>query len=364
MDDVAKSLQRLARRSLVERESLVVAITGSVGKTTTKDFLAALLAAEFKVGKPERSYNSQLTLPLTVLHQRGDEEILVLEMGVSKPGEMDSLVQIAPPDIALITTIGLQHTSHFQGGLEAIAEEKGKIFSHPKTRLGLLSRDSPCFDKLVRVGSFPKRTFSLQGEGDYSLKRISDREVVFSCEKTGPTLLDFALTLPAHDHNFLAALALSIECGLSIEAIRAVSPTLKLPRMRYEVVEKGGYTFINDAYNASPDSMRAALEGLSRFHVEGKKIAVLSEMDDLGEFSMSAHESLAECSFASVDCAFFIGKRTEGLEEYWKKRGKLGKHFAKKSELALALKEILKKGDLVLLKGARAHALEEILEYF
>jgi UDP-N-acetylmuramoyl-tripeptide--D-alanyl-D-alanine ligase len=361
--DVLEALQRLGRKSLQKRRSKVIAITGSLGKTTTKDWVATLLDGYYHVFASPLSYNSQVTVPLSILMADETEDILILEMGMSEPGQIENLVSIAPPDIALITTVALQHTSHFPEGVSAVAAEKGAIFAHPKTALGILNRDMPYFDPTFRKGCCPKKSFSmLSDDADYFLQII---EGGIRVDAKGEGSYEIPLNLPKfHYPNFLAAVAVVREMQLPWSIIQQMAPYLRLPQRRFERVEKERILFINDTYNANPDSMIAALENLPKPSLGGKTIAVLSEMDDLGVFSEKSHAAVAQRALLVADVLFCLGDRCKIMHSIWKEQKGTVKFFETRHELEKALKQIAEPGDVVLLKGARSYALEEILENY
>lgn len=362
--DVLKSLQELARRVLASRSSKVVAITGSLGKTTTKEFISTLLKSSFKIFSSPLSYNSQITLPLSILMAEGDEEILVLEMGMSLKGEMERLVSIAPPDIAILTHVAVQHASSFTDGLAGISREKRTIFSHAKTQLGIFHLDIPHFEETLQSGSCPKKTFSMiSPEADFYLEPLSEG-VRFQIKGGESIILPVHLPLKPHYQNLLAALALCYTLDVPWKRIEEAAPLLKLPPMRFERVEKKGIVFINDAYNANPDAMKAALEHLPKPSKGGKTFAVLSEMDALGMYSDTGHALVAETALHHVDVLMCIGSRCETMRKIWKQKKRELELFETLADLTVALQNHVKPGDVVLLKGARSYALERILNYF
>ena len=362
--DVLAALQELARKSLASRSSKVLAITGSLGKTTTKEFASALLRTRYRVFSSPLSYNSQVTLPLSILMANGDEECLVLEMGMSHEGNINNLISIAPPDIALITTVAVQHAVNFSDGLVGISRAKASIFSHAKTTLGLVHRDILHYDPVVSTGSCNKKTFSLTTkDADYFLEVIPNGVRVHA---KGENPCDCPLNLPirVHHHNFLAAVALARNLDVPWSSICEVAPTLKLPPMRFEPIEKQGILFINDAYNANPDSMIAALENLPKPQPGGKIIAVLSEMDALGDYTEQGHKRVAEAAIQYADYLFCLGSRCETMRSVWKSAQKPMELFPTHVDLRIALKAMAQPGDVVLLKGARSYALEQLLQYW
>ena len=349
--DVQLALQSFARKSLQKRSSKVVAITGSLGKTITKDFAATLLSPYYHLFASPLSYNSQLTVPLSILMADETEDILILEMAMSEPGQIARLVSIAPPDIALLTTVSLQHVCAFPDGLVAIAREKASIFSHPKTKLGILLRDMPHFDTAYDVGECRKESFSISSSSaDYFLQ-MKEHGVRIQT-------FDVAVHLPlqVHYQNFLAAVALARALELPWSVIQERAAYIQLPGRLFERVERKGIVFINDAYNANPDSMKAALEGLPKPVRGGKTVAVLGDMNALGQFSEKGHREVVETALSKVDILFCLGKRWQGMKDV--------SLFENRSQLERELQATVEPGDVVLLKGARQHVLEELLEKF
>lgn len=362
--DVQDALQLLAQKVLAHRNPKVVGITGSLGKTTTKEFAATFLKSRYKVFANPFSYNSQLTLPLNILSSDEKDEVLVLEMGMSEPGNISKLISIAPPDVAVVTTVAVQHANLFTDGLNGIAREKAAIFSHPKTTCGILHRDIHHFQEVFETGCPCKKTFSLNSkESDYFLTIAGD-SVRIVCEKGPLSDIKVAFSLRAYYQNYLAAIAIARAFDISWEAISELSSQLKLPPMRFEKVEKQGVTFINDAYNANPDSMKAALEGIPEPKAGGKKIAILSEMDALGMYSEGGHALVAETALQYADVLLCIGERCETMRKIWKREKRPVELLETKEALQKKLQEIVKEGDVVLIKGARAYALEYILNGF
>jgi UDP-N-acetylmuramoyl-tripeptide--D-alanyl-D-alanine ligase len=362
--DVLGALQDLARKMLTKRRSQVIAITGSLGKTTTKTFAAALLGARYRVFASPLSYNSQATLPLSILMANGDEDFLILEMGMTHEGDIKKLISIAPPDIALITTVAVQHAVNFKDGLAGISREKSSIFGQTKTRLGLVHHDIFHHDAIANTGNCPKKTFSLTNRSaDYFLE-VLPKSVRVHIQRENP--YECTLTLPAqfHYHNFLAAASLAHSLAVPWALICETAPTLQLPPMRFELVEKQGILFVNDAYNANPDAIQAALAELPKPKPGKKTIAILSEMDALGTYSEEGHTRVAETAIKYADYLLCLGSRCETMCLIWKRQQKPVQLFASRAELGHALKTLAEAGDVVLLKGARSYALDLLLQEF
>lgn len=348
VDDVLASLQWLAKEVLAQRGTRVVGVTGSVGKTTTKEFIATLLAGRYRVGKSPGNSNSQVGVPLSILNSRGEEEVLVLEMGMSGAGEIAKLVQIAPPEVALITKIGLAHSEFFPTGIEGIKAAKAEIFSHPQTRIGIVPKESY---------SQGQKTFALGDvSADYGL--CGDRIFEEGKEVYGVHL---PFTASHLRENFLSAAAVARNLGMSWEEIGERTHLLKVFPMRFEKRERNGVVYINDAYNANPLSMRAALMNLPKPMEGGRTIAVLGEMKELGPFSKPSHQEIGKLALQVVDQLICLGKECEPMVELFQEAGRPVEHFLEIEALREHLAAVIREGDVVLLKGSNSNGLWRLL---
>lgn len=360
VDDTLKALQMMAKNVLKQRNAKIVAITGSVGKTTTKDFTAALLKPYFRIASSPGNSNSQIGLPLTIMnHTNGDEQVLILEMGMTHPGQISELIKIAPPDIAIITTIALVHACNFES-LEEIAAAKSEIFSHPKTKLGIVDKE---FAEISRKGDFPKCTFSVtDNNADFFLYEEHGFLHINENQKNVITLPLLPVVGSHNKHNFLAATAAARALGIDWNSIRSSMASLCLPECRLEIIKKHGATFVNDSYNASEKSLKAALSSLPPTLPGGKTIAVIGEMLELGKFSEKCHREVGEFSLNYVDVMFCLGKECWPIYDIWRSKGKPVEWKLSRSDVLESLRKQLNPGDVILLKGSRTNQLWKILE--
>ncbi len=368
VDDVLAALQKGAHDALAAlrgKETKVIGITGSMGKTTTKEFLKTLLEAQFCVVANVGSYNGQIGLPLTILNgwleSKKTPDIWVLEMGMSSPGEISQLLKIAPPDIAIITAVTLAHAMNFND-VSDISRAKGEIFSHPRTQLGFVNQAIPAYDEVCRIGTCAKNSFSTTSmKVDYY---GSSSGALLTVRDPSGKRVSFNIPVPGiHNHqNALAAIILARAVGMSWEEIAAAVPNLQLPERRFQFVERRGVTFVNDAYNANVDSMKAALQSLPAPKRGGRRLAVLGEMVELGKFSRQCHEQVAECALKNLDELFCVGAGARVYEELWLAEKRPVHWFASRAEASASLSKALTPGDVVLLKGGRTLALEKVLE--
>ncbi|MGD7055154.1 UDP-N-acetylmuramoyl-tripeptide--D-alanyl-D-alanine ligase [Sutcliffiella horikoshii] len=364
VDDTIEALQHLASSYRNQIGMKVVGITGSNGKTTTKDMVTSVLETTFRVHKTAGNYNNHIGLPLTILSMKEDTEVAVLEMGMSGRGEIELLSSIAKPDAAVITNIGESHMQDL-GSREGIAEAKLEIAAGLKQDGKLIiNGDEPLLTDRVG-GKTNVIPFGLKANNDYQAKDIMLKGIGthFIIEETEY----FIPVLGAHNvTNALAAIIVGELFGVSEENRKKGLEQLVITGMRNEVVEtSGGWTVINDAYNASPTSMRAALDLLGSLNGYGKKIAVLGDMLELGDMEKSFHHEIGQyVKEKNVDYVFTFGalgmEIAKGAQEVMEPSHV--KPFMNKQELTRELLPLLENGDVVMVKGSRGMKLEEVIE--
>jgi UDP-N-acetylmuramoyl-tripeptide--D-alanyl-D-alanine ligase len=351
VENVVETLQDLARKVFQEnRPKHVIAITGSLGKTTAKEFISTLLEGSFRVFKTPGNSNSQVCLPLAILNGFEGQEAAVLEMGMTHSGQIEKLVSICPPDIALITKIALVHAENFSS-LEGIEQAKGEIFLHPHTKLGIYPFESK---NLNNCGACEKKTFGLDdSEADFSL---------FSIQKY--PIGDLIFKEPHILHNLLAALSIAFTLKIDIEIIQRQLKKLALPEMRMQKLKKNGVFFINDSYNAAPDSIIAALKALPVPEAGKKRIAVIGEMAELGSFSEDCHRVVGLEALDLVDHLICYGKNCAPMADVWENADKPCAYLNDHEKVAAYLKELAAPGDVVLLKGSNSTKMWTIMDKF
>ncbi len=361
VDDVAVALGRLSRAYLAELrlqgDITVIGITGSNGKTTTKDLLAQMLP---DVVAPEGSYNNEIGLPLTVLSADDTTRHLVLEMGASAPGDIAYLTRIAPLDLAVVLMIGSAHVGGY-GSLEALAEEKATILDGLLPGgVGLINADDPRVSPMA--GRAPRTLTYGFGEADVAgrSRRTERGRAHFSVDG-----VEVALTLVGDHHatNALAALAVARACGLDPEAAAAaVSRARPLSAHRMALTERqDGVTILDDAYNASPESMRAAFRALRSVAEGGTSWAVIGEMLEMGEASIQAHDDLGiDAVRLGISHLVVVGKGARPAYVSAVREGSWGDEaaFVDTIDEALALVgDRVAPGDTVLVKGSHGTGL-------
>ena len=337
--DGREELARVAHEYRCTLGATVIGVTGSAGKTSTKELVAAFLRTKgLKVHATAGNYNNDLGLPLTILNCPLDADVLVLEMGTNHPGEIKHLVDIAEPNIGLISSIGTAHIEFFKTQ-DGIAREKGTLFaslnagadsSHPS--FAVLARENDRYDLLCALSSAPVVTVS---QADAAAARLAEA---------------LRIRLPGRHNvsNALIALACAAKLGVAEEDCLSALKDFSLPGGRWRVVERDGVTYVDDTYNANPTSMIAALETFAALEVKGRRIAVIGDMFELGEQSAALHAQVkARAAEHPLDRVILVGENMGGVDR-----------AAARTELA----GLVQPGDAVLLKASHGMHLDEMLK--
>jgi UDP-N-acetylmuramoyl-tripeptide--D-alanyl-D-alanine ligase len=388
--DVLRALGDLAAYHRARHQVRVVGVTGSVGKTSTKDLLASVLAQKYRVLRSPGNWNNEIGVPLTLFRLGPETEVAVIEMGMRGAGQIRRLAQIARPEAGVITNTGVAHME-LLGSREAIAAAKGELLDMlPADGVGILNADDDYFHFLVQKAP---RALSFGITPDADVTGVVRNPYSVSDTVKGPPALDFAgyeirstpstelelwsrhFEVPPftarvrslgshHLSNALAAAAVGLLYGLTPELIARGLETAETSGMRMERVETpGGVVILNDAYNASPDSMMAALAVLEQ--CAGRRIAALGDMFELGHASEEAHRQVGErAAQARVDLLATVGDRATGIAEAAVLAGLPATRVircADAAEAAQTLRDCLRPGDTLLVKASRGMQLEQIV---
>ena len=366
VEDGLLALQQLSKAYLQELDAKVVGITGSNGKTTTKDMTASIMKTKYRVHKTSGNYNNHIGLPLTILDAPEDTEMLILEMGMSSRGEISLLSKIGQPDVAIITNIGESHLLDL-GSREGIADAKMEIVEGLKENGTLIyNGDEPLLLSRVGKHSFKTITFGSSMTNDFYpiQSEAGENEMRFKIDVDG--IHSFVLPLLGNHNvlNALAAIAAGKTMGLTWEDIANGLAGVKLTNMRMEVsVGARGEKIINDAYNASPTSVKAAIELVKGMTGTGKKVLVLGDMLELGPEEAMYHSKMGELITDEIDYVFTYGKLAEKIAESAAEN--IGEervyHFNDKTQLSLKLKEVIDEHSIILVKASRGMKLEEVV---
>ena len=367
--DTLKALQALAQYHRCNFEIPVIAVTGSNGKTTTKDMIAAILKQKLDVVKSHASYNNEIGLPLTLLQITNKTQAVVVEMGMRGMNQIEELATISQPTIGVITNIAPVHLE-LLGTIENIVQAKGELVRKisKSGKVLLNGEDNRCRE----MASWSEATSLFYGFNTENKFRAENIETSFEsstyllriCEEE----IEISLPIPGLHNilNSLAAAGVAFELGFNLKDIQKGLKDCSLSEMRLEISENSkGVVIINDAYNANPVSMMASIDVLASA-LGKRKIAILGAMHELGEFEKEGHLLVGEHIYRSnIDILVAVGEKA-ALIALGAKRAGMGDEkiflFDKKINAAMFLKEYIVEGDCVLLKASRAAKLDEIVE--
>jgi UDP-N-acetylmuramoyl-tripeptide--D-alanyl-D-alanine ligase len=364
--DTLEALQSVAVWGLSQWGGEVIGVTGSAGKTSTKDVIAAMLAASMPVGKTIGNLNNHVGVPLSILRLPGEARVAVLEMGMNHAGEIRALCAIAKPRIGVVTNVGHAHIEAFDS-IEGVAAAKRELIeSLPPDGVAVLNADDPLVSKFWDVHGGRTVTFGIERDADIRGEQVqlSDRGISFT---VGGVAFESALLGRHSVLNILAGLAVASLYGLRPAQLVDVVKELAAPTMRGQRLEHAGIVILNDCYNSNPDAARVMIDVLRETPAK-RRIAVLGEMLELGRWSKALHRDVgsyvarsgidvlvgirgeachlvdaAKCAGLAVDAAFFFPEA-----------GSAGEH----------LRRIAQPGDVILLKGSRGTHVEYVLEKF
>jgi UDP-N-acetylmuramoyl-tripeptide--D-alanyl-D-alanine ligase len=366
--DTLRALGDLARHWISSLDLKVIGITGTNGKTTTKDLIFEVLSTRFKVAKSVGNFNNLIGLPLSIFSTGEEHEVAVYELGISEPGEMSRLCEIAGPELGLITNISGGHLEGL-GSIETVAREKGALFEAlPKDGTALVNKDDPAVSEQSSRAECERVTFGTTGDCDitaswnvedgFPLLKIGDYSGVFRLQVLGDN----------GARNALAAWAAASSFGIEPDEAGRSFSSYEPPPGRGRVLNFNGIRIIDDSYNANPVSMREAINILKSFS-SSRRIAVVGEMLELGDDHERAHEELGEhIGRLSIDYVLAYGPTAELVAASAQSRGLgAGRAFAfsdDKEALSAKLLELAGEGSVVLVKGSRGNRMEDVIELF
>ncbi len=361
VEDTVAAMGRMAKAYRQALGGKVIAITGSAGKTTTKQMVDAVLGVRFRGHAAEKSFNNEIGVPLTLLNAPTDSEYVVVEIGTNAPGEVAELGAMVEPDIAVITMVGRSHLEKL-GTVEGVAAEKAALLGCVRARgVSIVNGDSALLEPYVE---------GMAGVVRFGARAGCDLQLT-ACETEGGRVRftvngcdDYELAMEgAHNAtNALAAVGVGQTMGLSVEEIRKGLGGVRGAAMRMSVQEVGGVTVLNGAYNANPESMGAAIDVLKARACEGKRVAVLGDMLEMGDHGLGVHRELGQrLGGSGIDVVVLIGPLMREAGE-----AMIGGGYAGQLIRAATLDEavcdrvaaMVGAGDVVLLKGSRGMGLE------
>jgi UDP-N-acetylmuramoyl-tripeptide--D-alanyl-D-alanine ligase len=371
VDDTLKALQDIAKYFLLKLNLPVVAVTGSTGKTTTKELIYNVLSQKYRVLKNEGNFNNHIGLPLTLLNLNNNHEIVVLEMGMSGRGEIDLLSKIATPQTGVITNIGVSHIEKL-GSQEEIFNAKMELTNYMDENSVLIINGDDKFLKTLknRKTKYGKVFAGLNKNNNiYATDTSNSNEygIAFTLHLNNNTY-NFDLKIPGRHniYNALLAICVGLHYNVSMNDIIKGINSYTGNNMRLNIINLKDIKIVNDCYNASPDSMKAALEVLRQVDCK-RKISVLGDMFEMGNFSENAHISVGHSVYEyNVDILITVGDKARNIAKGAVQRGFKEKDVfitENNSQAIEILKKIMKAGDTILVKGSRGMHMEEIVEF-
>lgn len=364
VENTESALHRLAAWYRGKLAARVIGLTGSNGKTSTKDFTASVAGTRFTVNKTDGNLNNHIGLPLTMLSARTTDEVCVWEMGMNHRGEIEQLARLARPHLGIITNIGVAHIEFF-GSRAAIAEEKGMLGEvlGPEAVLVLPSAD----EFTPALAARTKARVVLAGAAD-GLRaenlRPSTHGLDFDLLRGGERVAAHLPVTGEHMvRNALLAVSAGLELGLSLRECASGLAATKLSARRLACFDVRGVTVLDDSYNANPDSMEAALHALRGLPGGGRRFAVLGRMGELGGYADEGYRRVGRVAASTMDVLIAVGAETDAMAEEAEKAGACEvRRAADTSAAANLLRDLARPGDAVVIKGSRAARMERVLE--
>ncbi|MFO7637125.1 MAG: UDP-N-acetylmuramoyl-tripeptide--D-alanyl-D-alanine ligase [Clostridia bacterium] len=360
VDDVVQAMGRLARHIRQTMDIPFIAITGSVGKTSVKDLVAGVLSRRLKVHSTEGNFNNHIGLPMTMFRLEQGHEVSVMEMGMNAPGEIDYLADLIHPHIGIITNIGTSHIGRL-GSQENIFKAKTEMMVHlEQGGLLLVNGDDPWLSTLKKDPRFQVIFYGFHPDNDIRAENLGHDAA--GCYFFTTMGLDIRLTVPGRQwvENVLPAIFLGKHFQVGDREIQEELASYAPGKMRMEMIQRAGYTIINDCYNASVQSMKPAIDALCL--QPGRRIAVLGDMLEMGGYAKASHREIGVylkekgvdmlIACGELACYYIEGMGTGASEA-----------FHDSMEAGLRLKDLVQPGDVVLLKGSRGMKMEKVLEY-
>lgn len=372
VQDTLKALQDLASFQRNRFPFQVVAITGTNGKSTTKEMIASILETKFKTLKTEGNLNNHIGLPLTLLKREPSHEMGVLEMGMSAAGEIKKLADIAQPDIGVITNISEGHLVQLKS-LKDIQSAKGELFDAlTEEGTAIVNADDPLVLELARSLRAKTVTFGIDQPADVRASEIENKDNLGFQFKVSLFDKTLSVRLPylgyCNIYNALAALATGYSLGIQEEAMTRGLENYQRMSQRNEQIRHKGIDLINDAYNANPRSMTEALKTLDSFKTQGQRIFVIGDMLELGDRSIAAHKKLGEEIATSrtnilITVGELVSLTAKNVQSLAGEKIQV-REFADHQEAAEFLTRQAASGDCVMFKGSRGAAMEKVLQIF
>ncbi|WP_216830875.1 UDP-N-acetylmuramoyl-tripeptide--D-alanyl-D-alanine ligase [Alkalihalobacterium elongatum] len=365
VQETLQALQQLAKKYLAFIDPIVVGVTGSNGKTTTKDILDAVLSTSFKTYKTQGNYNNHIGLPLTILGMENDCELLILEMGMSDFGEIELLSNIGEPHFAVVTNIGESHIEQL-GSREGIAQAKMEIISGLRdTGKVFVDGDEPLLTPFYRENV---STCGFADTCDTQITDVSSSEYGFTFTLRGQeTIYELPLLGRHNIKNATYAIMVGRKLGLTEKSIQSGLKQVNLTGMRLERLQgSNGSTIINDAYNSSPTSMKAAIQAVKELPDFSKRVLILGDMYELGPDEKQLHHSVASAIEKPITHLFTVGEKGQWILDAFNEKNDhtlIVQSFLNKDDVIDSTKRLLDNETIVLIKASRGLQLETITKH-
>ncbi len=366
--DTVRALGDLARFHRLRFKAPVIALTGSAGKTTTKEMIAGVLSRKYKVLKNEGTQNNHIGVPMTLLKLKPAHQMVILECGTNQPGDIPWLADVARPDLAVFTNIGEGHLAKLRTP-EGVLKEKWALTAFmSKDSTVIINADDKYLSKhrICRKAGFNIITYGIKKKSDFLADRIridGGRRLRFSI---GRIQIELNSCGTNNIYNALAAFACGHLFKVSSADIALALKRFEFPQGRGQILRLGSGWLINDVYNANPVSMRSALQTLDALNVDGKKIFVAADMLELGVRARELHKAIGQAAgLSSVNVVISVGQLSRLIASESKKRNKEMQAFSCKDieEAQQCLSKVFRNGDAVLVKGSRRMKMEAVVEF-
>ena len=345
-----------------------IAVTGSVGKTTTRDMVYSTISAKYNSLKNVGNLNNQFGVPLTLFNLNKEHECAVIEMGMSGFNEIEYLANIVNPQIGIISNIGYSHVEHL-GSRDGIFKAKMEVATNfDENSLLIVNGDDDCLKTLKTKDLVYKlRTFGFDKDNDIYCKsyEMDEESINFVAVINRKKEEFFIPTVGKHNiYNAMAAILVGLNLNMTIEEIKDGLKNFQCTKNRLDIIKKDKLTIIDSVYNASIDSMSAALNILGRY--ENRRVAILGDMFEMGEFAEFGHRQVGKAALGNIDIMIAIGKDSEFIVKELKENNMNENnlyHFETKEEAIENLDNIIKDDDVILVKASRGMNLEKVVEY-
>lgn len=373
VDDTNDALRRLAGYYINSMDVRKIAVTGSTGKTTTRDMIIRVCSTKYKTDGNKENFNNLFGVPLTILGFDKDVQVAILEMGMDRLGEIDALAEAVRPDVGIITNIGVSHIENL-GSRDGIFQAKMEITNYfDRDNTLIVFKDDEYLNEIRTASDRKSKGYELVTTGfdksaGYIISNIDtsgSRSVSFTLEHSGE-LQKFTLPIPGEHNVWNASLAVAAGgiLGITMAEAAAALKKLKITDKRLNIIEKDGIKVIDDTYNASPESVNAALDVLMSFS-GGRKVAILGDMAELGVNAEEFHKEVGMyAGKKAVDIVIAIGELSKNI--YDNAVSRIGtervRYFKTKNDFLKEISDIIRRGDIVLVKGSHSMRMDEIVE--